>query len=87
MKTVIRKKSYAEVMKMTTKRHKKPLRQVSILRKLIRLLSRVDLNLTDFSYDMIGMDALARVFAFILLCIGIAVFWAGFSELWLTLPK
>ncbi|MBR2960776.1 MAG: MarC family protein [Burkholderiaceae bacterium] len=34
-----------------------------------------------------GMDALARVFAFILLCIGIAVFWAGFSELWLTLPK
>ena len=60
MKTVIRKKSYAEVMKMTTKRHKKPLRQVSILRKLIRLLSRVDLNLTDFSYDMIGMEKLGE---------------------------
>ncbi len=34
-----------------------------------------------------GADALSRVFAFILLCIGISVFWQGFSELWLSLPK
>ncbi len=34
-----------------------------------------------------GADALSRVFAFILLCIGIAIFWQGFSELWLSLPK
>jgi len=26
-------------------------------------------------------DAIARLFAFILMCIGIAIFWAGFSEL------
>ena len=34
-----------------------------------------------------GADALSRVFAFILLCIGVSVFWQGFSELWLSLPK
>jgi len=34
-----------------------------------------------------GADALSRVFAFILLCIGISVLWQGFSELWLSLPK
>ena len=33
-----------------------------------------------------GADALARVFAFILLCIGITQLWQGFSELWLGLP-
>lgn len=33
-----------------------------------------------------GADALARVFAFILLCIGISQLWQGFSELWLGLP-
>ena len=29
-----------------------------------------------------GADALARVFAFILLCIGISHLWQGFTELW-----
>lgn len=34
-----------------------------------------------------GADALSRVFAFILLCIGVAIFWQGFTELWLAMPK
>lgn len=32
-----------------------------------------------------GADALARIFAFILICLGVSVFWQGFSELWLAL--
>ena len=32
-----------------------------------------------------GADALARIFAFILICLGFSVFWKGFSELWLSL--
>lgn len=34
-----------------------------------------------------GADALARIFAFILICLGVAVFWQGFTELWLNLGK
>lgn len=34
-----------------------------------------------------GADALSRVFAFILLCIGISILWQGFTELWLSMPK
>lgn len=32
-----------------------------------------------------GADALARILAFILICLGVSVFWQGFSELWKTL--
>ena len=32
-----------------------------------------------------GADALARVLAFILICLGVAIWWQGFSELWLAL--
>lgn len=28
-----------------------------------------------------GSDAISRIFAFILLCIGVQIFWAVFSEL------
>lgn len=34
-----------------------------------------------------GADALARIFAFILICLGVAIFWQGFSGLWLQLGK
>lgn len=34
-----------------------------------------------------GADALARIFAFILLCLGVAIFWQGFSDLWLHLGE
>ena len=33
-----------------------------------------------------GSDALGRLFAFILICIGIQILWVGFAELWGTLP-
>jgi len=33
-----------------------------------------------------GSDALGRLFAFILICIGIQILWTGFAELWITLP-
>ncbi len=33
-----------------------------------------------------GADALARIFSFILICLGVATFWAGFAELWAGLP-
>jgi multiple antibiotic resistance protein len=33
-----------------------------------------------------GTDALARLFAFILICIGVQLFWNGFAEAWLSLP-
>ena len=33
-----------------------------------------------------GADALARIFSFILICLGVAIFWTGFSELWSKLP-
>lgn len=32
-----------------------------------------------------GADALARIFAFILICLGVAICWQGFAELWATL--
>jgi multiple antibiotic resistance protein len=33
-----------------------------------------------------GSDALGRLFAFILICLGIQIFWIGFAELWASLP-
>ena len=32
-----------------------------------------------------GADALARIFSFILICLGVSTFWTGFTELWLQL--
>lgn len=29
-----------------------------------------------------GADAITRIFAFILVCLGVQIFWTGFSELW-----
>jgi multiple antibiotic resistance protein len=33
-----------------------------------------------------GSDALSRFFSFILICLGIQIFWNGFAELWAALP-
>lgn len=32
-----------------------------------------------------GSDAIGRIFSFILVCLGVQIFWTGFSDLWLTL--
>jgi multiple antibiotic resistance protein len=34
-----------------------------------------------------GSEAFSRLFAFILLCIGVQAFWNGFTGLWETLPS
>ena len=34
-----------------------------------------------------GADELARIFSFILICLGVSTFWNGFTELWTQLPK
>ena len=33
-----------------------------------------------------GSDAMGRLFAFILICIGIQILWTGFADLWSSLP-
>lgn len=33
-----------------------------------------------------GSEALERFFAFILMCIGVQIFWTGFADLWASLP-
>jgi len=33
-----------------------------------------------------GSEALSRLFAFILVCIGVQILWNGLSELWISLP-
>jgi multiple antibiotic resistance protein len=33
-----------------------------------------------------GSEALERFFAFILMCIGVQIFWEGFVDLWALLP-
>jgi multiple antibiotic resistance protein len=34
----------------------------------------------------VGTNAFTRIFAFILICIGVSIFWTGFSGLWAGLP-
>lgn len=38
------------------------------------------------TFGVAGADALTRIFSFILICLGVSVFWNGFSGLWLALP-
>ncbi len=34
----------------------------------------------------VGANAFTRIFAFILICIGVSIFWTGFSGLWMSMP-
>lgn len=60
MRTLTKTKSYAEVMVMPKNVHRKPMRQSVALRMLVNVLSRVDLKLTSFSYEKIGMERLGK---------------------------
>lgn len=60
MRTLTKRKSYAEVMALPKERHRKPFRQWKPVRMLMKTLASVDLKLTDFSYEMIGMEKLGR---------------------------
>lgn len=37
------------------------------------------------AFGATGADAIARIFSFILVCLGVQIFWIGFSELWINL--
>lgn len=37
------------------------------------------------AFGAAGSDAIARVFSFILMCLGLSIFWTGFSALWVDL--
>ncbi|MBQ8804524.1 MAG: 1-acyl-sn-glycerol-3-phosphate acyltransferase [Tyzzerella sp.] len=60
MKIKIVDKSYDEVLAMPKAKHHKPIKQHVIFRKLIQLLSCVDLWKTRFTYEKIGMDKLGK---------------------------
>lgn len=51
-------KNYQEVLAMPQPKHKKPLRQVGILRPILKLVCRVLLFFSGFSYQKIGMEKL-----------------------------
>lgn len=60
MRTLTKKKSYAEVMALPKEVHRKPMRQWKPVRLLMKTLASVDLKLTDFTYETIGMEKLGK---------------------------
>ncbi len=60
MKIKIQKKSYDEVLAMPKPAHKKPMRQLGILRPIIKLVCWVLLAFNKFSYEKIGMEKLKK---------------------------
>lgn len=60
MKIKIVNKSYDEVLALPKAKHYKPIRQHVIFRKLIQLLSCIDLWKTRFTYEKIGMEKLGK---------------------------
>ena len=58
MKIKTKERSYEQVLAMKPYRHRKPMKQWVVLRKLVRLLSVVDLWNTKFTYEQIGMEKL-----------------------------
>jgi len=60
MKIKTKKKSYQEVAKLTPQKHKKPIRQLFLLRVLLRILSVPELLITGFRVKKIGMEKLGK---------------------------
>lgn len=58
MKIKIKEKSYEEVLAMPKAKHIKPMKQLGLLRKLVPLISIIDLWKTKFTYEKIGMEKL-----------------------------
>lgn len=54
------KKSYQEVLALPQQAHKKPLRQMGILRPILKAACRVLLFFSGFSYEKIGMEKLKK---------------------------
>lgn len=60
MKIKTRELSYSEVLKLSPKQHKKPLKPFFLLALVIRLLSFFELLKVGFSYEKIGMERLSK---------------------------
>lgn len=60
MKIKVKEKSYAEVMALPREAHRPPMRQLNAIRRLLKFVSEFELRETDFSYEMIGMEKLAK---------------------------
>ncbi len=60
MKIKITDKSYAEVMALTARKHKKPKRPNILFRSLLKLVSLPDLIATHFTVEKIGMERLGK---------------------------
>lgn len=60
MKIKTKKKSYAEVMALPREKHKRPLRQLAVVRKFLNLVSTVAMIPIPFTYEKIGMEKLGK---------------------------
>lgn len=60
MKIKTKEMSYSEVCALTPVKQKNPVRQSRILRRVMYLLSKKEWKETSFSYEEIGMEALAK---------------------------
>ena len=58
MKIKIKERSYDEVLAMPKAKHIKPMKQLGILRKIVPLISIIDLWQTKFTYEKINMEKL-----------------------------
>ena len=60
MKIKVTERSYAEVMRTTPKKHKRPLRPNIFWRSLLKIVSLPDLWATGFSVERVGMERLKK---------------------------
>ena len=60
MKIKIENKSYDEVLAMPKAKHIKPMKQLGLLRKIVPLISIIDLWQTRFTYEKVNMEKLGK---------------------------
>ena len=60
MKIKVTDKSYDEVINIPHKKHKRPIRPNIFWRTLMRVVSSFDLKKTNFKYERVGMEKLAK---------------------------
>lgn len=58
MKIKIKEKSYEEVMALPHEKHQNPMKQLKVIRMLLKAVSCFDLKAVDFSYEKTGMERL-----------------------------
>lgn len=60
MKIKVTEKDYEAVCRMADRKHRKPVKQSVLLRKLIYFLAKGEMKAVDFTYDEIGMERLGK---------------------------